>query len=539
MDKDIRDDHAAEPERGRRFILNIRVIVSSLGTLLLFFSGLMAVPLLVAIFYEGPGARAVPLSPAAWRREILAFSLAIGLSAVCGLLLKVATHGARAREIGVRDGFAVVSVAWAVLALFGALPFFLSGEHAFGNFTNAYFETVSGLTTTGSSILADIESLPNGLLFWRSFTHWIGGMGIVVLAVAIFPAMGVGGYQLYRAETSGPTKERLSPRIAETAKILWGVYVLLTAIMVILLLPRMSLFDSLCQTFGAMATGGFSTRNLSIGGFSSLYVDVVVIIFTFLAGINFVLHYQALRGNLKPLIHDRQTQLYTAVILVSIVLVTLSVYLVPPAVPAGSPVTVSSERLAAEQAKVASLPGALHHAAFTVVTLNATCGFSTADFVLWPNFCRFLLIVLMFLGASAGSTSGALKTIRIILLAKVARREIERMIRPRAVLPVKLSGQVIPEEILTNVVGLFILYMGIFALATATMMWFVPDITSAFSAVAATMGGVGPGLSAVGPYQNYDGVAAAGKWVLCACMLLGRLEFYSVLIILLPRTWRT
>ncbi|NQT20069.1 MAG: TrkH family potassium uptake protein [Planctomycetes bacterium] len=512
--------------------------------LLLFFAGIMVVPLLVAIFYEGEAAGRVITEPD-WHREIFAFGVAIALTAAAGVALRLLGRGSRAREVGIRDGFVVVSLAWAILSLFGALPFFLSGFPAFESFTDAFFETISGLTTTGSSILSDIEALPNGLLFWRSLTHWLGGMGIVVLAVAIFPALGMGGYQLYRAEAAGPTMERLSPRITETAKLLWGVYLLLTVAETFLLwmpalwgAPKMSLFDALCHTFGTLATGGFSTRNASIASFDSVYVDVVIMIFMYLGGISFVLHYQLLRRNFGQIKKDKQAHFFTGMLLVSIILVTISVYGAEPRVPPGSSQQWTPESLETERAKVSTIPGALRYAAFQVTSIGSTCGFATADFDLWPNFCRFLLILLMFIGACAGSTSGSLKAMRIMLLLKMARREIEKMIRPRAILPVKLGGAVVEDSILNNIVSLFVLYLGIFAAATAVMCWFVPDIVSAFSSVAATMGGVGPGLALVGPMRNYREVGAAGKWVLCACMLLGRLEIYSILIIIFPRTWR-
>ncbi len=502
--------------------------------LLIFFAGILTAPLLVSVFYEGEAAgRAIDIQ--AWHNEIRAFVIAIVLSAAAGIALRLAGRRAKAKEVGIRDGFAVVSFAWALLSVFGALPFYLSGVEAFGSFTDSYFETISGLTTTGSSILTDIESLPNGLLFWRSLTHWLGGMGIVVLAVAIFPALGVGGYQLYRAEAAGPTTERLSPRIAETAKLLWGVYLLLTIAETFLLWmpalwgdPKMPLFDALCHTFGTLATGGFSTKNASIASFDSVYVDIIIIVFMYLGGISFVLQFQVLRGNFGRIWKDKQAYFFTAILLVSIVLVTISVYCAD----------LSPQATQAERDKVDSLPGAVRHAAFQVVSIGSTCGFATADFDIWPNFCRFLLILLMFVGACAGSTSGGLKVVRIMLLLKLARCEIEKMIRPRAVLPVKLGGEVVQEEVLSNVAGLFVLYLGIFAAATAVMCWFVPDIVSAFSSVAATMGGIGPGLALVGPMRNYKDVATAGKWVLCGCMLLGRLEIYSVLITLIPGMWK-
>ena len=512
--------------------------------LLLFFAGIMILPLVVSIFYEGETAGR-QIAQQDWNREIFAFGVAIILTAAAGVGLKLLGRGSLAREVGIRDGFAVVSLAWATLSIFGALPFYLSGFPAFESFTNSFFETISGLTTTGSSILNDVEALPNGLLFWRSLTHWLGGMGIVVLAVAIFPALGMGGYQLYRAEAAGPTMARLSPRITETAKLLWGVYLLLTVAETFLLwlpalwgAPKMSLFDALCHTFGTLATGGFSTRNASIATFNSVYVDVVIMIFMYLGGISFVLQYQILKRNFGQIKKDKQAHFFTGMLLVSILLVTISVYGAEPGASAGSSQQWSPEALDAERAKVSTIPGALRYAAFQVVSIGSTCGFATADFDLWPNFCRFLLILLMFIGACAGSTSGSLKAMRIMLLLKMARREIERMIRPRAVLQVKLGGEVVDDGVLNNIVSLFVLYLGIFAAATALMCWFVPDIVSAFSSVAATMGGVGPGLALVGPMRNYREVATAGKWVLCACMLLGRLEIYAILIIVFPRTWR-
>jgi len=523
--------------------------------LLIFFAAIMGIPLAVSFIYGGSAEWA---AAAGWRAsfhslarslhladEQLAFAVAIVLSVLAGILARRLGRGAHAKEVGIRDGFAVVSLAWAILSIFGALPFFLSGYPELRSFTDSYFETISGLTTTGSSILTNVEGLPRGLLFWRSLTHWLGGMGIVVLAVAIFPALGIGGYQLYRAESPGPTKERLSPRITETAKLLWGVYLLLTVLETALLMlpalwgdPKMDLFDALCQTFGTLATGGFSTRNNSIAAFDSVYVDVVIIVFMYLGGISFVLHYQLLKGNFSQLWKDRQTHFFTGLLLVSILLVTLSVYFTEPKEAPEYRGGHTAEEIAAQREKVSTLPGALHHAAFQVVSIGSTCGFATADFDLWPNFCRFLLILLMFVGACAGSTSGSLKAIRIILLLKMARREIEKMIRPRAVFSVKLGGEPVEEDVLSNISSLFFLYLFIFAVSTAVMCWFVPDIPSAFSAVAATMGGVGPGLSLVGAMRNYAEVAAGGKWVLCGCMLLGRLEIYSILIVLLPRTWR-
>jgi len=523
--------------------------------LLIFFAAIMLLPLAVSFIYDGTPTWETPAGWRTWLHSIaqlfrltdeqLGFAVAIVFSALGGFLIRILGRGASAKEVGIRDGFAVVSLAWAILAFFGALPFFLSGFPELRSFTDCYFETISGLTTTGSSILSNVEGLPRGLLFWRSFTHWLGGMGVVVLAVAIFPALGIGGYRLYRAETPGPTKERLSPRIRETAKLLWGVYLLLTVAETTLLMlpalwgdPKMDLFDALCQTFATLATGGFSTKNSSIAAFDSVYVDVIIMLFMYLGGISFVLHYQILTGNFQKIRSDRQAHFFTILLLISIALVTVSVYSTQPCEAPEYRGSHTAQELAVEREKVSTLPGALRYAAFQVVSIGSTCGFATADFDLWPNFCRLLLILLMFIGASAGSTSGSLKTIRIILLLKMARREIERMIRPRAVFSVKLAGEVVEEDVLSNVSSLFLLYLAIFALSTALMCWFVPDIPSAFSSVAATMGGVGPGLALVGPMRNYAEVATPGKWLLCGCMLLGRLEIYSILIVLLPRTWR-
>jgi len=528
---------AGSQQSRSRLYATLRAIFSALGTVLTLYAGIMVIPLLVSIFYRDKAA-GIEISDETHWRVIWAFIRAIVLTGAAGLIMRLLARGMRTSELTIRDGFVVVAISWIILAFFGSLPFYWSGIDVFRSFTNSYFETISGLTTCGSSVITNIEALPNGLLFWRSFTHWLGGVGIIVLVVAILPALGIGGYNLYRAETPGPTKERLSPRIAETAKILWGVYLLLTLVMTLLLWPKMSLFDALCQTFGALSTGGFSTKNLSIAGFDSLYVEVVVIVFMYLGGITFTLHYQILKGDFRSIWKEKQAIFLTILLLVSIGLTTITIYVIPPKEPADSSQQFEVEHVAAEQAKLKTLPGALRYASFQVVSVGSTCGYATADFDLWPNFARLLLILLMFTGANAGSTSGSLKTVRIILLFKFAKREIKKMVQRRAVLPIKYAGETVPDEVVNNVLSFFVLYISVFAFATLLMLWFVPDIITAFTAVAATMGCVGPGLAMVGPMRNYELVADAGKWILSACMLLGRLEIYSILIILMPGTWR-
>ena len=459
--------------------------------------------------------------------DLQAFILSFCFTFIVGLILRLTAKSNQG--LGNKEGFAVVSLGWTVMALFGSLPYLFdrvfaeAGRNWLVEFSFCYFESMSGFSTTGATVLSEIEHLTYAILFWRSLTHWLGGMGIVVLAVAILPMLGVGGMQLYRAEVPGPQNNRLTPRITQTAKLLWGVYVLISAVeMLLLWLGGMTWFDALCHTFGTMATGGFSTQNLSIGQYNSVYFDVVIIIFMFLAGTNFSLHYRALRGDFKSYGRDPEFRFYALMLFLCISLIVCN--------------TMTAR--VGEQVVFDSFGTALRYAAFQVVSITTTTGYGTFDFEQWPALSQFILLILMFFGGCAGSTGGGMKHVRLLLLIKQGYVEIKRLILPHAVLPVKLGDRVVPQEVMTNILGFFFLFIGIFAMVTCIMAALGLDLISAAAATIATMGNIGPGLGSVGPIDNYTRVPTLGKFILCFCMLLGRLELYTVLVLFAPELWR-
>lgn len=486
----------------------------------------------------------------------LAFAAALLLALGTGTLLEGLCRSGR-HDQGVREGFAIVTFGWISLALVGAIPFvvwFMMNRSGVGGllhvaFTDAFFEIMSGFTTTGATILEDIEIVPRGLLFWRSLTHWLGGMGIITLALAIFPAMGVAGYQMFRGEVPGPSADRLRPRLAETAKILWGVYALLSAVETLLLmLGGMDWFEALCHTFGTMATGGFSTRNASIGGFDSAYIDWVVTIFMLLAGTNFLLHYRLIfRRDWLGFRHDPEFRFYASTFVLVVLFVTIMLFVggLPEAEvssahfqnePRGE--IAYAAHVSAQADKVGTLGGALRHAAFQVAAILTTTGFGTADFDLWPRAIGLLLVVLMFWGGCAGSTGGGMKIIRILIVWKAAWRELKKVTRPRLISPVKVGSAAVPEAMIANILGFFCLFVGLFVICSILMALFIDDLTTAVTAVVAAIGNIGPGLSGVGSTQTYAWIPLPGKWVLVLCMLLGRLEIFTVLVVMRPSFWR-
>lgn len=418
-------------------------------------------------------------------------------------------------HISAKDGLAVVGISWIVASAIGACPFYLSG--AVANYTDAFFETVSGFTTTGASIMTDIEALPRGILFWRSLTHWLGGMGIIVLSVALLPSLGRGAYQFYRAEAPGPSAERLTPRMTETAKTLWTVYFLFSlAETALLMMGGMSLFDALCHTFGTMATGGFSTRNGSMAAYSP-YIQWVVIAFMFMAGTNFLLHYQALRGRLGVFLKSEEFRTYLAAVTICTFLFTVLLSL-----RSGS----LSESV-------------LRDATFQVVAIITTTGYVTADFNLWPAALKMILVFLMFLGGCAGSTGGGMKIVRVHIAVKTGYRSIVQAILPNAVLPVRMDSRAVSNLYITGAVSYFVIYMVLFALGTLFMTVFEnTDLVTSFSASIASLSNIGPGLGMVGPMENYSWISAPGKWMLAFLMLAGRLELYSILVLFLPLAWK-
>lgn len=431
------------------------------------------------------------------------------------ILTRIPTREQDMVHISAKDGLAVVGLSWIAVSLVGAFPFFLSGTTA--TYTDAFFETVSGFTTTGASIMTDIEALPRGILFWRSQTHWLGGMGIIVLSVALLPALGRGAYQFYRAETPGPTAERLRPRMTETAKTLWTVYFVLSLAETTLLMSGgMPLFDALCHTFGTMATGGFSTKNASMAHYGP-YIQWIVILFMFMAGTNFLLHYQALRGRIGAFFTSEEFRTYLAVTVLCIALFTLLL-------------TLQSGMLDGKLFRDVS---------FQVVALLTTTGYVTADFNAWPALVKVILVGLMFVGGCAGSTGGGMKVVRVQVAFKTGVRSIFQAILPNAVLPVRIDSRAVSDVYILGATAYFIIYIFLFVLGGALMALFESvDLVTAFSASIAAVSNIGPGLGKVGPMENYAWISTPGKWMLSFLMLAGRLELYSILVLLVPATWR-
>ena len=498
-----------------------KLIFHTLGNLLICLAGTMLLPLSIGIYYF--------VSASEPKDDMIAFVYATIVTLCVGLILRFTIKPSEP-ELGIREGFAIVTLGWVVAAFFGSFPylfagiFSIEGRTSWVEFSFCYFESMSGFSTTGATVLTEIEHLSHAMLFWRSFSHWLGGMGIVVLAVAILPMLGVGGMQLFRAEAPGPQTDRLTPRIAQTAKLLWGVYILLSVVETLLLwLGDMTLFDALCHTFGTMATGGFSTKNGSIAHYNSVYIETVITVFMFLAGTNFALHYRALRGDVKSYFKDTEFRFYCIVVFVGILLISWNI--------------VRFKNIDG-QVPYDSVWDSIRYAAFQVLSITSTTGYGTADFEMWPALSQFILITLMFYGGCAGSTGGGMKQIRFLLLIKQSGAEIKRLIFPHAILPIRVNDRVVPSEVLTHVLGFFFFFIGIFAIVTCIMSTLGLDLITAASCTIAAMGNIGPGLGDVGPLDNYAHIATAGKFILSFCMLLGRLEIYTVLILFSSNFWK-
>jgi trk system potassium uptake protein TrkH len=478
-----------------------RYMLYVVGNLIICFGMTMLVPLAAGLIYHDGSARPI------------LFSMVITIA--CGLGLFLLFRKARQSRLTQREGMAIVAVGWTAIGLFGALPFYLAGPQ--WQFIDALFESVSGFTTTGASILSDIESLSKGLLLWRSFIQWLGGMGIIVLSIAILPFLGVGGMQLYKAEVPSPVPDKLKPRIRDTAVILWKVYAVFTAAEVIfLLIGGMTLFDALCHAFTTLPTGGFSTQNGSIAQYDNLYFDWVITIFMILAGINFSLHFQLIRG--KPLVFwkDPECRFFLGAVLLFTAVISWDCW-----------GTIYQ-----------GLGETIRYSVFQVASIITTTGFATFDYEKWPALSQLILLLCMFMGASAGSTGGGMKCLRIMLCIKFCYKELFSMVHPRAVTTVKLGGQTVSEDVMRSVLGFLALFMGLFAVATILLAAVGVDFITAFSAVVASIGNIGPGFGAVGPVENYAHIPYWGKWLLIWCMLLGRLEIYTMMILLMPTFWR-
>ena len=429
------------------------------------------------------------------------------------------------RNLTNRDGFAIVTFSWITTAVIGSLPFYLSGS--IPNITDAFFESMSGVTTTGASILGNIstmphlengiESLPHGILFWRSFIQWIGGMGIIVFYIAILPLLGVGGVQLFKAEVPGPVADKIKPRVKETAKFLWIIYVGITLAEIIALrIAGMEAFDAICHSFTTMPTGGFSTKNASIAYYNSPMIHYIIILFMFLAGINFSLHFKAINGDIKIYFKDKEFLVYLFIIIfVSlIILLTLSYR-----INTFSDVSVRE-----------SLFG-------TIAILTGT-GYVLGNYEIWPIFLQMILLVLMFIGGMGGSTTGGMKVIRVLLLVKYAALETRRMLHSRALLPVKIGKQLVNEDVVRNTLGFFLFFMSAFIISSILLSTMGLDIESSIGAAASAMGNIGPALGEFGPTDNYALMPNAGKWLLTFCMLLGRLELFTVIVLFSRTYWK-
>ncbi|MFC1574778.1 TrkH family potassium uptake protein [Gemmatimonadota bacterium] len=422
-------------------------------------------------------------------------------------------------EISSREGFAIVTFAWTGAAVFGALPYLFTGT--IQGILPAVFESMSGFTTTGATIFTRIEDLPHGILFWRSFTHWLGGMGIIVLAIAILPYLGVGGMQLFKAEVPGPTPERLRPRIAQTAKLLWYVYLGMTVLETILLMVGgMDLFDASTHTFATLATGGFSTKNASVAHFQSPYIHYVIIVFMYLAGVNFALHFRAVTGHLDYF-RDHEWRFFTLLLLGA-----AGVLLVLNMAGGSYPLTW------------VGLEQALREGLFQAVSIGTTTGFVTADYESWVPAAQMVILILFFTGGMAGSTGGSMKSVRVLLLLKQTAMEIRKHLHPKAVLLARVGRRVVKEEVLANVLGFVILYALIFLAGAMLLALLGVDFLTALGASAATVGNIGPGLGGVGPTDNYGGMSEPALVVMTFLMLVGRLEIYTVLLLFHPETWK-
>ncbi len=478
-----------------------RYVASVIGILLLFLGLSMVFPVLCSLIYKDQSLHALLGS--------------MGLTVAAGLLLLVVSGRPMIDFLNQREGLFIVAFSWTAIGFFGALPFYIGG--ALPEFTDAFFESVSGFTTTGSSVMTQIESVSKSLLFWRSFIQWLGGMGIIVLTLAILPFLGVGGMQLFKAEVPSPVPDKLTPRLSDSAKILWIVYAGFTGIMVLLLVAGgMGVYDALCHAFTTLPTGGFSTKNASVGHFNNAYFDGVIIVFMILAGINFSLHYQLLRGKTLIFWRDAECRFFLFLVILLTGIITLDCY--------GSIYDTYWK--------------SLRYSAFQVVSILTTTGYATADYELWPGLSQSILFICMFIGASAGSTGGGMKCARILVCFNYCYRELFALVHPSGVAQVKMNAAVVPNAVLRSIMGFLALYVGLFVVCSLLLASLGVDMMTAFTAVASCIGNIGPGFGTVGPVENFAGIPTAGKWLLAWCMLIGRLEIYTMIILLVPEFWR-
>lgn len=481
-------------------MLNFRIIIRTLGFLLLGESLFLLLSLVIALIYkEGDSA---------------AFIKSAGITLATGAIFVLTTFKAE-KKIGRREGYIIVSIVWVFFSVFGSLPYMFS--NAIPAFHDAFFETISGFTTTGSSILNNIEELPHGILFWRSLTQWLGGMGIVVLSLAVLPAFGIGGMSLFSAESPGITPDKLNPKIKDTARILWNVYVIFTVIETILLMfGGMNLFDSVCHSFTTMATGGYSTKQASIAYWNSPYIQYVITFFMILAGTNFSLSFYAFTGAPKKMFKNEEFKFYIIFILIFTAIITVGLLL--------------TSQLGLEESFRTSI--------FQVVSIVTTTGYATADYLLWAPFLMGMIFLMFFIGGSTGSTGGGIKVMRIVLLIKNSYYELRRLVHPNAIIPVRFNKKSVNPQIITNVLAFFFFYITTFFICSLIFMLFADTFETSMGAVATSLGNIGPGFGTVGPAANFAHIAPAGKWFLSFLMLLGRLELFTIIVLFSPAFWK-
>lgn len=480
--------------------MNFRAICAVIGFLLMFCAAAMSLGIPFSLYYNSGDATVLGVTAAG--------------SFLFGFLLYQIFRKHR-HDMKLREGVFVVATGWIILSTVGAIPFLLHG--VIDTFTDAFFEMMSGFTTTSATTLDSIEALPHGLLFWRSIAHWIGGMGMIVLSLAILPMLGIGGMQMYHAEVPGPTPDKLSPRIKQTAALLWTVYAAVSgALTILLMFGGMNLFDALCHTFGTMGTGGCSTRDAGLAYYNSEYINIVITVFMIIAGMNIAVQYRILRGQLSLLWTGSEIRFYFG-LLFTVSLIVVAYRGITGTVPTGAVISES---------------------VFHVVSIGTTTAYANSDFSAWGSMMVFVFFLLMFTGACAGSTSGAMKSIRILVLFKAAFAEIKRLVHPRAVIPVRVNNRALPPEIIGRIFAFFMVYLASFVIASFVMMLIGFSMYDAFGAVAAMLGNIGLGFAGDSITSEYGNIPMFGKWVLAFCMVLGRLEFFTLLLILSPSFWK-
>ena len=482
--------------------MKIRIVLRVLAFICLVISCAMIPPLSLAIYDRSSDA--------------VAFTVSISAGLIFSALMLIVTGKSGNNSMGIREGLGVTGFSWIIASLIGALPYWISG--AVAGYTDALFESMSGFTTTGATILNEIEALPRGLLLWRSLTHWIGGMGIIVLSLAVLPFLGVSGMEMYKAEVPGVTAGKVTPRLHQTAMWLWSAYVLLTlSETVLLMFGGMSIFDAFCHSCSTIATGGFSTKNNSIAFFPSAYIQWTITIFMFLSGVNFSLYFLIPQRKFHDILADEELQSYAKITVISSVGIALCLWLT---------------------GEFDSIEYTVRQSFFHVVSVMTTTGFVVHDYDHWPEFTKFIIVILMFIGASGGSTGGGCKVSRFIIIGRQLKMEVKKLLHPRSVLTPRMDGKPIPQSTMDSAGAFFVLYMLILSIATLITTAFGIDILTAFTGVLTCLSNVGPGLHGLGAVESFTHLPAAVKWLFSFCMLAGRLELFAIFLLLLPETYR-